>query len=60
MPKIINIVEPEKNIHGAILMKCLSGTTLKLKDFTASLAYQAGSLLAQIHLNRVSGYGDLI
>jgi Ser/Thr protein kinase RdoA (MazF antagonist) len=60
VPRIIQLVEPEANIHGAILMEFLPGTLLKTVDFTDSLAYEMGSLLARIHINRVAGYGDLI
>lgn len=60
VPRIIQLVEPEANIHGAILMEFLPGTLLKTVDFTDALAYEMGSLLAQIHINRVAGYGDLI
>ncbi len=41
-------------------MEFLPGTLLKTVDFTDALAYEMGSLLAQIHINRVAGYGDLI
>ena len=60
MPRIIQLVEPKINIHGAILMECLPGTLLTETVFTDALAYEMGSLLAGIHFNRVAGYGDLI
>lgn len=41
-------------------MEYLPGTLLKMADFSDRLAYEMGSLLACIHLNRASGYGDLI
>lgn len=59
VPRIIQVVPPEPGLHGAILMECLPGTLLKITDFTPNLAYEMGALLARIHLNRVSGYGDL-
>ena len=59
VPEIINFAEPKAGIHGAILMEYLDGSILKIADLTDSLAFQMGSLLAQIHLNRASGYGDL-
>lgn len=59
VPHIIGKVEPEPGTHGAILMECLPGALLKLEDFTDDLAYEMGSLLARIHLNRATGYGDL-
>lgn len=59
VPRIIQVVPPEIDISAAILMEYLPGTLLKITDFTDALAYEMGSLLAQIHLNRVVGYGDL-
>lgn len=59
VPRIIRVVPPEKDVHGAILMECLPGTILTATNFTDELAYEIGSLLARIHLNRVVGYGDL-
>ena len=61
VPRIIQLVEPQEGIHGAVLMECLPGALLKIADFTDALAYEMGSLLARIHLNSVpGGYGDLI
>jgi Ser/Thr protein kinase RdoA (MazF antagonist) len=60
VPKIIQQISPSADIYGAILMECLPGSLLKIAEFTDQLAYELGALLAQIHLNRVSGYGDLI
>ena len=60
VPKIIQQISPSADIYGAILMECLPGSLLKITEFTDQLAYELGALLAQIHLNRVSGYGDLI
>lgn len=57
VPRMIQVVPPAAELHGAILMECLSGTLLA--DLTDSLAYEIGSQLARIHLNRVAGYGDL-
>jgi len=60
VPRIIQLMPPEKGIDGAIVMECLSGELLKTSDFTDKLAYEIGSQLARIHLNRVAGgYGDL-
>ncbi len=59
VPHIIQIMPPQTDISAAILMECLPGTLLKITDFTDALAYEMGSLLARIHLNRVVGYGDL-
>jgi Ser/Thr protein kinase RdoA (MazF antagonist) len=60
VPRIIQLIEPETNIHGSVLMEHLPGTLLKIADFTDALAYEMGSLLALIHINRVAGYGDFI
>ncbi len=59
VPRMIQTVAPEANLHGAILMDRLPGMLLKKADFSDELAYEMGSLLASIHLNRLSGYGDL-
>lgn len=58
VPKIIQLVEPTEEIHGAILMEHLPGMLLKAEDLTEPLAYEIGRCLAIIHLNRLSGYGD--
>jgi aminoglycoside phosphotransferase (APT) family kinase protein len=60
VPRIVDSVEPAVGIHGAILMECLPGASLPITDFTDALAYEMGSLLARIHCNRTTGYGDLI
>lgn len=60
VPHIIQLVEPDTDIHGAILMECLPGSLVKPADFTETLSFQIGSLLARIHMNRTAGYGDLI
>jgi Ser/Thr protein kinase RdoA (MazF antagonist) len=59
VPHIIQNIVPDADIKGAILMECLPGSLLKAADFTEKLAYEIGSQLACIHLNRVDGYGDL-
>ena len=38
----------------------LNDATFSLVDHDDAMAYDIGSLLARIHLNRVAGYGDLI
>jgi aminoglycoside phosphotransferase (APT) family kinase protein len=59
VPRIVQEILPEEGLDGAILMEYLPGVLLKITDFTDALAYEIGSLLARIHLNRVAGYGDL-
>lgn len=60
VPRIINIVPPASDLHGAIMMEYLPGILLNVAEITDRLAYEMGSLLAQIHCNRATGYGDLI
>jgi len=59
VPRIVDVMQPQTNISGAILMECLPGTLLKVAECTDALAYEVGSLLARIHLNTTTGYGDL-
>jgi Ser/Thr protein kinase RdoA (MazF antagonist) len=59
VPRIIQHVLPEADLHAAILMECLPGALLKVTDLNDKLAYEIGSSLARIHLERVKGYGDL-
>lgn len=58
VPRIIQTVQPEEHINGAILMECLPGTLLRPNELTEPLAYEIGRCLALIHLNRLPGYGD--
>lgn len=60
VPKIIQLIKPTAEVHGAILMEYLPGTLLKAEELTESLAYEIGRCLAIIHLKRLSGYGDPI
>jgi Ser/Thr protein kinase RdoA (MazF antagonist) len=59
VPRIAQVVPPGSDTHGAILMEHLPGGLLKADDLNEALAYEIGSLLAGIHLNRVAAYGDL-
>jgi Ser/Thr protein kinase RdoA (MazF antagonist) len=60
VPKIIQVIVPSKEAHGAILMECIPGALLKVENLTADLAYEIGCWLAAIHGNRLSDYGDPI
>jgi aminoglycoside phosphotransferase (APT) family kinase protein len=60
VPRIIQFIEPSESIYGVFLMEYIPGSILKIKDLTSELAYEARALLAQMHLNRVAGYADLI
>lgn len=59
VPRIMDTVKPANGVFGAILMECLQGSVMKSEEMTKKLAYEIGSLLACIHLNRAEGYGDL-
>lgn len=59
VPRIVNLVEPEANIPGAILMEYFPGHLLKKTDLTNMLVYEIGSLLAKIHANKVEAFGDM-
>ncbi len=59
VPTIKEVVPPEKDVKGAILMECLPGTLLAKNDLTESLAFEIGSQLGVIHSNNTKGYGDL-
>ncbi len=58
--RIVQVIQPEKEVHGAILMECLPGTLLTQAELNDSLACEIGRVLASIHCNRTTGYGDLI
>jgi aminoglycoside phosphotransferase (APT) family kinase protein len=60
VPRILDVVEPAKGVHGAILMECLPGDVLRAENMSDTLAYDAGLILAQIHAERKELYGDLI
>lgn len=59
IPRIVALRKPEKNIPGAILLEYLSGALLTASDLTPALATEIGRCLAQIHLHKANGYGDL-
>ncbi len=59
VPRIIKQVEPDKDIHGAILMECLPGNLLNIAVMNEKLAYETGCILAKIHGIKTQGYGDL-
>lgn len=59
VPHIIQLIAPETNLHGAILMECLPGELLKIGDLNDKLAYEIGTLLGRMHFERVEGHGDL-
>lgn len=59
VPRIIQLIEPEEGMDGAVLMEYIEGALLKTEAVTSALAWEVGSLLASIHLEHAEGYGDL-
>jgi aminoglycoside phosphotransferase (APT) family kinase protein len=59
IPRIIQLVPPDADLDGAILMEWLPGHLLKTENLNDNLCYEIGSLLARIHFDSVKGYGDL-
>lgn len=59
VPAVIDTVEPSPEETGAILLECLEGHLLQPNDWNDRLSYEVGSVLAQLHLNRMDRYGDL-
>lgn len=57
--RIIQLIPPESNLDGAILMECLPGELLKIATLTEQLCYEIGMQLARIHSDSAQGYGDL-
>lgn len=59
VPRIIQLINPEEGLDGAVLMECVPGDLLKAEAVTSALAWEVGSLLARIHLEPATGYGNL-
>lgn len=59
VPHLIQLIPPETNLHGAILMECLPGELLTIEGLNDNSAYAIGSFLGRMHRERVKGYGDL-
>lgn len=59
VPRIIQLIEPKADIHGALLMECLSGNLLNVAHINEKLAYEIGCILAKIHATKTQGHGDL-
>ena len=57
VPRILQLVEPEADIHGAILMECLPGNLLNVPIINEKLAYEIGCTLAKIHSTKTQGHG---
>lgn len=59
VPRILEVVEPNVGVDGAILMEFIEGDLLKAQVVDCSLASEIGTLLARIHQERTAGFGDL-
>lgn len=57
--KVLGVIEPQNDVHGAILMEHFSGGLLDRAGITEELLYNLGVVLASIHSNRTQGYGDI-
>lgn len=53
VPRILDVIEPRENLHGAILMERLPGKLL-----STPLSYELGQALGTIHSQRLHGFGD--
>jgi Ser/Thr protein kinase RdoA (MazF antagonist) len=60
VPRILQVMPPQEGMSDAILMEYIPGTLLTAAELTNDLAYEIGSQLARIHLERTAGYGELI
>ncbi len=59
IPRVVQMVPPKGDLHGAVLMEFLPGNLLNKESLTDELCFEIGSLLATIHFDSVGGYGDL-
>jgi aminoglycoside phosphotransferase (APT) family kinase protein len=58
VPKIIDLVEPTKELKGAILMQYLPSSIVFAVSLNNDLAYQMGALLAKLHQIPTRFYED--
>lgn len=58
IPKIIQSIEPQGQVLGAILMQYIEGSLINENEFTPDLAFELGRNFALIHSQREKGYGD--
>lgn len=59
LPRLLQAVEPRGERRGALLLEDLGGHLVEPADWNEGVAEEIGELLARIHLNRTSAYGDL-
>lgn len=59
VPQIIQLVPPEEHLPGAILMEYLPGELLSTQVITENIAHELGAVLAKIHAERTTRYGDM-
>lgn len=59
VPRIIDLVEPNDSIPGTLLLEFIPGTLVTKQNLTNTVACEIGAALAQIHLNRTAGYGNI-
>lgn len=60
VPRLLQMVEPQEGLKGALLLEFLPGRLLTVEDLSEKLAYEIGSKLACIHQSRLPAFGDPI
>ena len=60
VPKLLDCLEPEGNLQGALLMEYWDGDTLSSSTLTEEQSIKMGALLAQLHEQRTDHLGDII
>ncbi|CRX37607.1 phosphotransferase family protein [Estrella lausannensis] len=58
VPRLFKELEPFDSYPGALLMERIPGTLLTNKTLSEEIAFEAGAILAKIHLFRIHGFGD--
>lgn len=59
VPEIIDCVEPDGNLQGALVMECIPGEILQPATLTETQSFKMGVLLARVHQQRTQYHGDL-
>lgn len=60
VPRLLKDLEPVGSYPGALLIELLPGTLLTKEAVNQEIAFDAGAILAKIHLLRAKGFGDPI